>query len=113
MKRGRIADSVKLVHELQLDALADVVGVGVGGAQLVLAADGPDQRGVPLDECIRRLLVARVTRSVTGGRYAPGQRRIGWAHRAGAGGGDEGDLPAGRTVGDHRVGWAGSGGCGS
>ena len=37
MKRGRIADSVKLVHELQLDALADVVGVGVGGAQLVLA----------------------------------------------------------------------------
>ena len=36
--------------QVQPDGLADVVGVGV--AQLVPAADGPDRRGVPFDECI-------------------------------------------------------------
>jgi hypothetical protein len=48
--------------------LADVVGVGA--AEPVPAADGPDQRGIPLHERVPRLLVAvsgRITRSVTTG----------------------------------------------
>ena len=55
-KRGRIPDLVQVVHQLQPDALADVLGVGV--AEPVPAADRPDQRGVPLDERVPRLLVA-------------------------------------------------------
>src|SRR5450631_4022880 len=55
-KRGRIADFVKLLQQPQPDALADVVGVGA--AQPVPAADGPEQRGVPLDQCVPRLPVA-------------------------------------------------------
>jgi hypothetical protein len=61
-----IAEGAQLVHELQPDALADILGIGV--AQPVPAADGPDQRGVPLHQRVPRLPVAflaRVTRSVT------------------------------------------------
>jgi hypothetical protein len=54
-KRGGLADSAELAHQLQPDGLADVVGVGV--AEAVLAADGPDQRGVALDEGIPCLFV--------------------------------------------------------
>jgi hypothetical protein len=43
-----------MVEQLRPDALADVLGVG---AELVPAADGPDQRGVPLDEHVPGLLV--------------------------------------------------------
>src|SRR5580704_4997816 len=48
--RGRVAEAVQVSGQVQPDGLADVVGVGV--AQLVPAADGPDRRGVPFDECI-------------------------------------------------------------
>ena len=46
----------QMVNQIQPDVLADVLGVGT--TQLVLAADRPDQRGVPPDECIPRLFVA-------------------------------------------------------
>ena len=115
MRRGQVADSVKLVHELQPDGLADIAGVGA--AQLVPAADGPDQRGAPLDEFIPRLLVA-----VSGASYQIGDRRV-TTHRVSvlSGGCTEPrlaaamkvDLPAGHTVGDHPMGRAGIGGCGS
>ncbi len=55
-KRGRIAQGRKLVRQPQPDALADVLGIGP--AQPVSAADGPDQRGVPVDEFVPRLLIA-------------------------------------------------------
>jgi hypothetical protein len=55
-QRGRLADLVQLVHQAQPDALADVVGVGA--AESVPAADRPNERGVPLDEGVPRLLVA-------------------------------------------------------
>lgn len=54
--RGRIADCRKLVHELLPDSLPDVGSVGA--AQPASAADGPDERGVPVDECVPRLFVA-------------------------------------------------------
>src|SRR5690242_14244482 len=54
-KCGRLADGCKLVHELQPYALADVLGVGA--AELVPMTDRPNERGVPLDEYIPRLLV--------------------------------------------------------
>jgi hypothetical protein len=55
-QRGGIPDLVQVVGELQPDALADVVGVGA--AETLPAADGPDQRGVPLDERLPGLLLA-------------------------------------------------------
>jgi hypothetical protein len=55
-KRGQIAHFAELICELEPDGLADIGGVGA--AQLVPAADRPDQRGVPLDEGLPRLLVA-------------------------------------------------------
>src|SRR2546430_6049330 len=55
-KRGRVAEAVRLVHQVQPDGLADIVGVRA--TQPVPAADGPDQRGVPLDEGVPGLLVA-------------------------------------------------------
>jgi hypothetical protein len=64
---GRVAEVAKLVHQLQPDALAGVGGVGAG--QPVPAADGPNQRGVPLDEGIPRLLVA-----ASGARHQVGER---------------------------------------
>lgn len=45
-----------MVDELQPDGLPDVLSIGA--AQPVAAADGPDERSVPLDEGIPRLLVA-------------------------------------------------------
>ena len=44
-----------MIHQVKPHHLADFLGVGV--AQPVLAADRPDQRGVPLDDFIPRLLV--------------------------------------------------------
>jgi hypothetical protein len=55
-KRGRIAEAVKLGHQVQPYVLADVLCVGA--AQPVSAADGPHQRGVPFDEGVPGLLVA-------------------------------------------------------
>jgi hypothetical protein len=55
-KGGQIAHFAKLIHELEPDGLADIGGVGA--AQLVPAADRPDQRRVPLDEGLPRLLIA-------------------------------------------------------
>ena len=49
----RIAQGRMLVRQPQPGALADVLGIGP--AQLVSAADGPDQRGVPLDAFVPRL----------------------------------------------------------
>jgi hypothetical protein len=43
-------------HQLEPDDLADILGVGC--LQPEVAADRPDQRGVPLDECVPRLLLA-------------------------------------------------------
>lgn len=45
-----------MADELQPDALPDVLGVGI--AQAVVAADRPDERSVPFDDGIPRLLVA-------------------------------------------------------
>ena len=55
-QRGRLAEFAQVVEELEPDCLADVVGIGA--AQLVPAADRPDQRGVPLDQGVPRPLVA-------------------------------------------------------
>jgi hypothetical protein len=49
-KRSQIANGRKVVRQSQPDALADVLGISP--AQPVSAADGPDQRGVPLDEVV-------------------------------------------------------------
>ena len=68
-KRGRFADLVKPFHQVQPDVLANVVGVGA--AQPVLAADRPDERGVPLDECVPRLLFA-----VSGARHQVSDRWV-------------------------------------
>src|SRR6185369_768103 len=73
-KRGRLADHAQVVHELQPDALPDVLGVDT--AKPVVPADGPHERGVPLDEDIPRLLVA-----VFGTRYEVGDKRV-IAHRS-------------------------------
>jgi hypothetical protein len=64
---GRVAEVAKLVHQVQPDALAGIGGVGAG--QPVPAADGPNQRVVPLDEGIPRLLVA-----ASGARHQVGER---------------------------------------
>ena len=45
----------QMARQLEPHGLADVLGIGA--AQLVPAADRPDQRGVPLDEGAPRLLV--------------------------------------------------------
>src|SRR5262249_27086236 len=58
----------------QPGALPDVLGVGA--AQPVVPADGPYERGVPLDEGIPRLLVA-----LSGTRYEVGDTRV-IAHRS-------------------------------
>ena len=55
-QRRRLAELADLLHEQQPDALANVVDVLTG--QLVTATDGPDERGIPLDEFIPRPLVA-------------------------------------------------------
>src|SRR5262245_26738751 len=46
----------QVVHQLEPDGLGDVLGVG--GSQPVPSADRPDQRGVPLNECVPRLILA-------------------------------------------------------
>jgi hypothetical protein len=68
-KRGRFADVMKLAYKPQPDALANVVGIGT--AELVAAADGPDQRRVPIHKCVPRLGVA-----VSGAPYQVGCRRV-------------------------------------
>jgi hypothetical protein len=55
-KRGRITQGAQPVHQHQPDALSGILGVGV--IETVPAADGPDQRGVPLHQGIPSLLVA-------------------------------------------------------
>ena len=72
-KPGRLADRAHVVHELQPGALPDVLGVGV--AKPVVSADGPYERGIPLDEDIPRLLV-----TLSGTRYEVGDKRA-IAHR--------------------------------
>ena len=67
-QRGRIAEVVEMVHQVEPNHLADVLGVGV--AQPVLSADRPDQRGVPLDDLIPRLLV---TASRAGYQFGDGR----------------------------------------
>jgi hypothetical protein len=52
---GRIAEAVQVVHQSHPDRLTDIFGVG--SAQLVPAADRPDQRGMAFDECAPSLLV--------------------------------------------------------
>ena len=64
-----IAEGAQLVHELQPDALADILGIGV--AQPVPAADGPDQRGVPLHQRVPRLPVA-----IPGAGHQVGDQRV-------------------------------------
>jgi hypothetical protein len=51
-----MVDPIQLLHQLQPGALDDIFGVGV--AKLVPAADGPDQRAVPLDEHVPGPLLA-------------------------------------------------------
>ena len=63
-----------MIHQLEPDGLGDVLGVGA--SQLIPSADRPDQRGVPLDECVPRLLVA-ISRT----RYEVGDNRV-IAHRS-------------------------------
>jgi hypothetical protein len=67
--RGRIADCRKLVHELLPDSLPDVGGIGA--AQPVSAADGPGERGVPVDKCVPRLFV-----TVSGTRHKVGDGQV-------------------------------------
>ena len=67
-QRGRIAQAVQVVHEGEPDGLGGVLGVG--GLQPVPAADGPDQRGVPVHQLVPGCwlpLRGRVTRPVTTG----------------------------------------------
>src|ERR1039457_6158268 len=52
----RLAEATDLLDQQQPDALANVVDILT--VQLVANADGPHQRGVPLDEFIPRPLVA-------------------------------------------------------
>ena len=47
---GRVAQAVQVVHEGEPDGLGGVLGVG--GLQSVPAADGPDQRGVPVHQLV-------------------------------------------------------------
>jgi len=51
-KRGRVADIVQLIHELEPDAL------GVVGVQPMTAADGPGQRGLPVRQRVPGLPIA-------------------------------------------------------
>src|SRR5215469_1511526 len=55
-QRRWLAQVPDLFHQQQPDGLADVVNVRA--AQLVADADGPHQRGIPLDELTPRLPVA-------------------------------------------------------
>jgi len=55
-ERSRFAQVVQMGHQLEPDDLADILGVGC--VQPEVAADRPDQRGVPLDERVPRLLLA-------------------------------------------------------
>ena len=55
-KCGRIPDCAQVLHQLQPDALANVVGVDA--AQPVPVADRPDERGIPVDEGVPRLFIA-------------------------------------------------------
>ena len=55
-KRRRVAECFQVFHQLQPDVLADVVGISA--ANLVPAADGLNERGVPLDQLVPGLLVA-------------------------------------------------------
>ena len=68
-QRGQLANLAQLIHQLQPDGLAHVVGVGA--VEPVLAANRPDQRGVPLDECVPRLCVA-----VPGARHQVDDYRV-------------------------------------
>src|SRR5580700_2279184 len=68
-QRGWLADLAQVVHQVQPDVLAHVVGVGV--AEPVLAANRPDQRGVALDEGLPRLYVA-----VSGAGYQVDDHRV-------------------------------------
>ena len=68
-QRGRIAQAVQVVHEVEPDGLGGVVGVG--GLQPVPAADGPDQRGVPVHQLVPGLPVA-----VAGPGHQAGDHRV-------------------------------------
>ena len=73
---GSAAGSCRLPrcpYQVQPDGLADVLGVSA--AQPMPTADRPDQRGVPLDECVPRLLLA-----VLGARHQVGYGQV-IAHR--------------------------------
>ena len=59
------------VHQREPDGLAYILGVGP--LQPVAAADRPDQRGVPLDECVPGLLARRSWRALPGRRLAGNQ----------------------------------------
>src|SRR5215467_10277576 len=55
-QRGWVAERVELAGELPPYGLAD--GAGISVVDAVPAADRPDQRDVPLDECVPCLAVA-------------------------------------------------------
>jgi kumamolisin len=55
-ERGRITQAVQALHQVQPDVLGNVLGGGA--ADPVPAADGPDQRGVSLDEGVPRPPIA-------------------------------------------------------
>ena len=55
-ERCRITQVIQALHQVQPDMLDDVFGGGA--ADRVPAADGPDQRGVSLDEGVPRLPIA-------------------------------------------------------
>ena len=92
-KRGRVADVVQLIHELEPGVLGGVFGVG--SLQPVPAADRPDQRGIPFHQRVPGLPLA-----------VPGQGHQGGDHRVIA--------PAAGLMGegrarDHGLSWSWSG----